>query len=152
MKGESPVATLPGKPSALVKPTLDTKFHIDFDWWERSPDDLRIYMLSHLLPEQRERLNQHSGEERTVDYIDPVTGEVFQFDELRLAIRLAAETPGFINEQTSVVDNIFRALIMHNNTPMTPTELAKLIKRPAETILRTLNGKRIYKGIRPILS
>ena len=36
------------KPSALVKPTLDTTFHIDYSWWDRTGEDLRTYLLSHL--------------------------------------------------------------------------------------------------------
>jgi hypothetical protein len=28
------------KPSMLIKPTLDTKFSVDYDWWERSSEDL----------------------------------------------------------------------------------------------------------------
>ena len=44
------------KPSALIKPTLDTTYHIDYSWWERN-DDLRTYLLSHLPPEQRERIS-----------------------------------------------------------------------------------------------
>lgn len=139
------------KPSALIKPTLETKFHIDYSWWERTSDDLRTYLLSHLLPEQRERLSQNT-EERRVDYIDPETGEVFRYDELQLAIQNAAEDPNFINEQTSLVDSIFRVFLKNNNQPLTPVELSAYTGRPSETILKTLNGKRIYKGIRPYLT
>jgi hypothetical protein len=141
--------TFPGKPSALVKPTLETSFRIDYEWWERSADeDLRIYLLSHLPPEQRERLSQ-SQEGRIVDYIDPETGEVFRLDELQLAIQTAAADPGFINENTSIVDSIFRVFLRNNNSPLTPVELAEVTGRPAETILKTFSGRRIYKGIRP---
>ncbi len=140
----------PGKPSALVKPTLNTRFHIDYDWWERSPEDLRVYLLSHLLPEQRERLSA-SGEDHVVDFVDPETGEVTQLDELQLAIQLAARDPNFINPQTPTVDSIFRVFLKNNNKPMSPKELAPIINRPAETILKTLSGGRIYKGIRPFL-
>ncbi len=141
----------PGKPSALIKPTLNTKFHIDYDWWEHNPDDLRIYLLSHLLPEQRERLSQ-SHEERMVDYVDPETGEVFELDELRLAIQIAAGDPNFINSQASLVDSIFRVFLKNNNKPLSPKELADATGRSATTILKTLSGSRIYKGLRPYLS
>lgn len=137
-----------GKPSALVKPTLDTLFHIDYSWWERGGGDLRIYTISHLTPEQRERLSQ-SGEQQVVDYIDPDTGEVFQLDELGLMIQQAAKDPDFINPHTSVVDSIFRVFLANGNTPLSPRELADQIGRPASLILKTLSGGRIYKGIRP---
>lgn len=147
------MTTLPGKPSALIKPTLETKFHIDYDWWTRpsNEEDLRTYLLSHLLPEQRERL-RNADEGRQVDFIDPETGEVFQLDELQLAIQTAANDPSFINEHTSLVDSVFRVFLKNNNTPLTPVELSDFTGRGAETILKTFSGKRIYKGIRPYLS
>ncbi|TVR19937.1 MAG: hypothetical protein EA396_11670 [Anaerolineaceae bacterium] len=141
----------PGKPSALIKPTLNTKFHIDYDWWERSRDDLRLYLISHLPPEQREHLSQMS-EQREIDYIDPDTGEVSRLDELQLAIQLAAQDPDFINPQTSLVDSVFRVFLKNKNVPMTPKQLAEATERPADTILKTLSGRQIYKGIRPFLA
>lgn len=137
------------KPKSLIKPTLDTEFHIDYSWWERSSEDLRMYLLSHLLPEQRERLLL-SDEQRVVDYVDPETAEVFQLDELGLAIQLAAEDPNFINPHTSLVDSIFRVFLASGNEPMTPRELAERTERPASVILKTLSGGQIYKGIRPV--
>lgn len=147
-KSRENTMTIPGKPSTLVKPTVDTKFHVDYSWWERSDEDLRTYMLSHLLPEQRDRLSQHH-EERMVDYVDPETGEVFQLDELRLAVKIAAQEPSFINTQTSTVDSIFRVYLKYNNQPMSPRELAVHTSRPADVILKTISGGRVYKGIRP---
>lgn len=137
------------KPSALVKPTLETKFHIDYSWWERSKDDLRTYLLSHLLPEQREQLTQADGEEQLIDYIDPETAEVRQLDALQVAIQEAAQDPAFINEHTSTIDSVFRVFIANGNTPQTPVELAQRTQRDADVILKTLNGRQIYKGLRP---
>lgn len=145
------MVTPSGKPSALVKPTLDTRFHIDYSWWQRSSEDLRMYLLSHLLPEQRERLSQ-SDEQRIVDYVDPETGEVTQLDELGLAIQIAAEDPNFINPQTSMVDSIFRVFLANGNEPLTPRQLAQRTGRPASVILKTLSGARVYKGIRPSIT
>jgi hypothetical protein len=142
--------TVAGKPSALIKPTLDTRFYVDYSWWERSEEDLNVYLLSHLLPEQRDSLAQ-STERRMIDHIDPDTGEVFQLDELALAIRLAAADPNFISPQTSLVDSIFRVFLANGNMPLTPRELAEQTKRDANTILKTLSGMRIYKGIRPYM-
>ena len=140
-----------GKPSALIKPTLDTLYHIDYTWWDRSDEDLRIYLLSHLPPEQREQLNQVT-ENSIVDYIDPDTGEVFQLSELSLAIQQAAKDHNFINPHTSVVDSIFRVFLANGNEPQSPRNLAERIGRPASLILKTLSGGRIYKGIRPTQS
>jgi hypothetical protein len=137
-----------GKPSALIKPTLDTLYHIDYSWWDRSDEDLRTYLLSHLPPEQREQLNQ-ATENLVVDYIDPETGEVFQLTELSMAIQQAAKDLNFINPHTSVVDSIFRVFLANGNEPQSPRNLADRIGRPASLILKTLSGGRVYKGIRP---
>lgn len=138
------------KPSALIKPTLDTTYHIDYSWWERNDDDLRVYQLSHLSQEQRDRLNSGDGEDRLVDFVDPETGEVTQLNELALALQLAARDPNFINPQISVVDNIFRVFIANGNAPLSPNQLGEMIGRPPSTILKTLSGVRVYKGIRPV--
>jgi hypothetical protein len=143
--------TSAGKPSALVKPTLDTRYRVDYSWWDRTGEDLRVYLLSHLLPEQRERLSQ-TTENRVVDFIDPETGEVTQLDELGLAIQLAAKDPNFINPHTSLVDSIFRVFLANGNEPLSPRELEERTGRSASTILKTLSGGRIYKGIRPVQS
>jgi hypothetical protein len=141
----------PPKPSAFIKPTLDTRFHIDYDWWERSPgEDLRIYLLSHLQPDQRTRLEQSSnGDDQKVDYIDPETGEVFQANALELALRIAAQEEGFINLETSLVDSVFRVLLRNGNNPVSSRELEAQTGRPAQTILKMLSGGQVYKGIRP---
>jgi hypothetical protein len=141
----------PGKPSALIKPTQNTKFHIDYDWWARSREDLRSYMLSHLSIEVRERL-QNATDDALVDFVDPETGEVFQYDDLDLAIQTAAKDPDFINPQTSLVDGVFRVFLKNNNTPLSPKQLSRETGRPAATILKTLSGQQIYKGIRPYLA
>jgi hypothetical protein len=137
------------RPSTLIKPTLDTKFHIDYTWWDRSPEDLRVYLLSHLLPEQRDALIEAESDQ-TVDYIDPATGEVFQLDQLQLAIQIAAEDPNFINAQASLVDSVFRVFLANGNLPLNARELEERTDRSAATILRTLSTLRIYKGIRPL--
>ena len=138
---------MPQKPSAFVKPTLDTQYHIDYSWWERN-EDLRTYLLSHLPPEQRDRISQNS-EASVVDYVDPNTGEVTQLNELDLAIQTATSQPDFINPHTSVVDSIFRVFLANGNKPLSPKELGDAIGRSPTVILKTVSGGRVYKGIRP---
>ncbi len=136
------------KPSGLVKPTVDTRYHIDYTWWQRSDEDLRTYLLSHLPQEQRERL-AGMNDEVQIDFIDPLTGEVTQVDELHYALQKAAQEPGFITPHTSLVDAIFRLLIASNNRPLSSNELSQKLNRPAGVILKMLSGNRVYKGIRP---
>lgn len=140
-----------GKPGLLVKATTDTKFHIDYDWWTNSSEDLRSYLLSHLPQEHRERLSL-AVEGSVIDYIDPQTAEVFQLDELGLSIQEAAKSPDFLGQHTSLVDCIFRALLANGNVPKSPKELNEITGRPASLILKTLGGPRVYKGIRPFFA
>ena len=134
----------------LLKPTLRTRFFVDYDWWQRSREDLRIYLLSHIQPGQRDRLSK-DAKNAWIDYVDPDTGEVFRMDELTFAIRQAALAPDFINPQTSLVDSVFRVFLANDNDPQTPLQLAELTGRSASTILKTFGSTRIYKGIRPWL-
>lgn len=136
-----------GKPGILAKPTLDTPYRVDFDWWSNK-EELRMYLLSHLLPEQRDRLLQ-SAESKVVDFIDPETGEITRLDELQLAINQAAQDPNFITPHTSLVDGIFRCFLANGNQPLTPRDLEARIGRPAMTILKMLTAGRVYQGIRP---
>lgn len=139
----------PVKPTPILKPTLDTKFHIDYDWWQRSGEDLRLYLLTHLPPEKREDLLNQAPNAQMIDYVHPQTGEVFQVDELGFAIQEACQASDFVNAQTSLVDSVFRVFLKNGNHPQTPRELAAATGRDATTILKTLGGTKVYKGIRP---
>ena len=132
----------------LIKPSVETKFFIDFDWWEQSRDDLQIYLLTHLTPDQQKAL-EHKDLGEVFDYVDPKTGEVFQMDALGLAIRETAARDDFITEHISLIDSVFRVLLVNGNDPLNPLELADLTGRDASTILKTIGGLRIYRGIRP---
>ena len=139
------------KPSAVIKPTLDTKFHLDYDWWQREKNDLRAYMVTHLPAEQRDKFTE-AAEDKIVDYIDTKTGEIFRLDELGLAIQEAAKRPDFINPQTSLVDCVFRVFLANGNKPRSPKELEEDTGRDAKTILKTFGGLTVYRGIRTVQS
>jgi hypothetical protein len=139
----------PGKPSAVLKPTMDTKFHIDYTWWERENNDLNSYIMTHLPLDLREQMGE-KDEFQQIDYIDPQTGEVTRLDELGVAIREAASRDDYINPQTSLVDSVFRVFLANGNTPRTPKELEEDTGRDARTILKTFGGIRVYRGIRPV--
>lgn len=136
--------------SRRIKPTLETKFHIDYEWWERDEQELRVYLLSHLAPEQRGYFQENQNTEE-VDWIDPVTAEVRKVDALQRALKEASQREDFITPRTSLVDAVFRVFLANQNTPLTPNELGERIGRQPMTILRTLAGSNVYKGIRPVL-
>lgn len=133
-----------------IKPTLDTRFHIDYDWWERDGGDLRIYLISHLGQDQREFFSDNRDIEE-MDWVDPVTAEVTRVDALKRALLEATQKPDFITHRTSLVDAVFRVFLANNNTPLTPVELGERIGRDPRTILRTLSGTTVYKGLRPVV-
>jgi hypothetical protein len=131
-----------------IRPTLETRFHIDYDWWSRDERDLRVYLISHLPPE-KQVLFSETEEGEKMDYVDPETGEVRQVDALDKELQEAAKSDDFITVQTSLVDAVFRLFIMNGNTPMTPAEIGEALNRAPQMILRTISGARVYKGIRP---
>ncbi len=146
--------TSPAAPAInrLIKPTNKTKFHIDFDWWERESREFRVYLTSHLCPEHQAAFADY-GEEDVIDAIDAETAEVRKEDGVQHILRTHCSlAPDFITSHTSLVDAVFRVFIANGNVPLSPEELADRIKRPgqANTILRTLAGARVYKGLRPV--
>ncbi|MFQ5614096.1 MAG: hypothetical protein ACE5H9_18395 [Anaerolineae bacterium] len=134
-----------------VKPTLNTKFHIDFRWWQESGRDLGVYLRHHLCPEcPPEYVENARG--RRIDWISQDTGEVFSLDALWDLIRThCSQHPNYTSGQTSLVASIFRLFIANDNQPLTPHEIHQhLHKKSPETILRTLGGRQVYMGIRPV--
>lgn len=141
-----------GKRFSLVKPTLQTPFHIDFEWWMQHDRDWRIYLRGYLSPEDQELFDENAAS-TLVDLVDPETAEVHQVDGLQhLLITRYANREDFITETTSLVEAIFRLFLSNGNTPLTAEELAERLGRHPRTILRTLSGPRVYKGVRPLVT
>ncbi len=132
----------------LIKPGVETKFAIDYDWWEQSRDDLQVYLLTHLTPDQQNSLTQGDLQE-VFDYVDPQTGEVSQRDRLGLALTESAQSDDLFPGHIGLIDSVFRALLINGNRPLNALELAEITGRDAATILKTIGGMRIYRGIRP---
>lgn len=140
----------PSIASQRIRPTLETQFHIDYEWWNREERDLRIYLLSHLEPEQRAFFDENREAEE-IDWIDPDTAEVQRVDALQRALQEASKSPDFVSTQTSLVDAVFRVFLANNNQPLTPIQLGEITGRAPITILRTMSGQKVYKGIRPVV-
>jgi hypothetical protein len=135
----------------LVKPTVDTPFHVDFGWWERKGLDIKVELRAHLCKEHRDVFREHYDTER-IDWVDLQTGEVTQIDGLQHVLQVhCSKEPGYINEQLSLVDTVFRVFLANGNTPLSCNELSSIIGMPPQKILRTLTGRQVYKGIRPVL-
>jgi len=135
---------------ALVKPTPDTPFHIDYDWWERKGLQINVELRNHLCPEHQAAFSDHFDTEK-LDWVDEKTGEVTQVNGLQHILRVhCSKQPGYIDESLSLINAVFRVFLTNGNEPLTCRELSSIINRPAERILHTLAGRRVYKGIRPV--
>ena len=146
---------LAGKRPKLKAPvfrqmTEDTRFHIDYDWWDKSTMDLRAYLATRL---QVLGIDDVQFDE-TVDEIDVVdmeTGEVHRVDGFQYVVQTYfSQLPDDFAQRSSLVDAVFCVLLANANQPMRVTNIADKIGRSADVVLKTLNGPRIYQGISPV--
>ncbi len=131
--------------------TIDTVFHIDWEWWSANDRNYRVNLYEQLCDECRQRFPS-SVDVEEVDWIDPVTAEVTRADALQMCLRTrCAQEPGFINETLPVAAAVFRIFLMNGNKPATVEDLHKQLPwRQPETILRVIGGRDVHYGIRPL--
>jgi hypothetical protein len=136
------------KRMSLVKPTLQTCYHIDFDWWQRNDRDWHVYLRNYLCKEHQ-LVFAGVDESAQIDWVDPQTAEVQQVDGLQhVLITHCAKENDFITQHTALVDGLFRTFLANSNQPLNSEELGRTLGRPPQTILRTLSGPRVLQGIR----
>ena len=136
---------------SLAKPTLQTKFHIDFNWWTQSDQDWKVYLKNLLCFEHQQTFANFQGDS-SLDWVDPETAEVQLVDGLQnILITHCAKQPDFITEYTTMVDALFRIFLSNGNEPLSPMQLGERLGRPPATILNLLSGRQVYRGIRPVL-
>ncbi|NSW51589.1 MAG: hypothetical protein HPY85_03685 [Anaerolineae bacterium] len=134
---------------SLLKPTVDTAFHIDFHWWKTHEHDWHVH-LEKCLCEGHKAYFAEVDPKETIDWIHPETAEVQQVDALQhMLIEHCARQPEFCTPQTTLVEAVFRMFLANGNTALTPRELETLTGKDATTILRTIGGHKVYMGIRP---
>jgi hypothetical protein len=134
---------------SLVKPTVDTPFHIDFEWWKQHDSDWRVFLFN-LLCNLHQNAYKDQDENVVIDFIDPKTAEVKSVDGLlHSLLNHCAKLSDFTSRDSSLISTVFRVFLANNNFPLSPGELSLIINRPANTILFTLSGPTVYKGIRP---
>ena len=135
--------------SALIKPTLKTKFKVDFEWWKAQDSNWKVYLQSFLCPIHQKLLADYSYTDQ-IDLISPTTGEVTRVDALFYALtEHCAKQPEFLSGNSALVDSIFKIFLVNGNNPLNSIELSSLLGKPSDTILRTIGAGRVYKGIRP---
>ena len=134
---------------SLLKPSVSTPFHIDFEWWKKNERDWHVFLRSLLCPEHQETFAEME-EGEMIDWIDPQTAEVKPVDGVQHALMShCALLPEFSDARTAMVEAVFRIFLVNGNVPMSADDLGKKLGRSADTILRTIAGPRVYRGLRP---
>ena len=142
-----PTATL--RRLRRFRPSIDTKFHIDHDWWENSGRDFRLYLRDQLCEECRERFADHQNTEN-VDWVDPDTGGAPD-RRPRECLRALRQRPGIHQQRLPLASACFRVFLANNNA-FSPNELNQLLpwlsgQNPAHP------GRREdYLGLRPSIT
>jgi len=137
------------KAFSFVRPNLETPFHVDFDWWQQNDRDWRVYLRS-LMCEEHQTAFAEWGDDTMLDWVDPETAEVNVVDGFQHALMShCALAPSFLTERTALVEAVFRLFLINGNKPMNSNQLSLKLGRPAITMLKTLAGMRVYRGLRP---
>lgn len=123
---------------------------MDFDWWQQTGRNLRVYLQSQLCSECQAQHADSPPQE--IDWVSLDTGEVRQVDILWHVIRThCSQQPDYITEHTPLTTAVFRIFVANDNTPLTPSGLHQILGRKSPgLILRTIGGRHIYMGIRPV--
>jgi hypothetical protein len=136
------------KRPSLLRPTVDTRFHIDFEWWKENDSNWRIFLQSYLCV-SHQQMFQEQNENVIIDTVDPETAEIRQEDGLLYELmNHCARQPEFINDNMPLIAKVFRIFLANGNQPLSAAELSEMVNRPANTVLVTLTGPQVYKGIR----
>ena len=134
----------------LIKPTMDTKFKVDFDWWKTHDRNWHVYMRGFLCPEHAELFMDYSDDE-TIDWVNKKTGEVITVSAIENALTThCSKQANFLTESSAMVDSVFRVFLLNGNEPLNCHELSEILGKPADLILRTFSSPQVYKGIRPV--
>lgn len=139
------------KPISLVRPSIETPFNIDFDWWQETDSNWRIFLFDFLCAKHQEDFKDKEDTIK-IDAVDSETAEIKSVDGfLYELINHCAKQPDFIIETMPLIAKIFRIFLSNGNKPLSSAQLSELANRPAKTILATLTGPQVYKGIRQFL-
>lgn len=127
----------------------NTRFHIDFEWWEQSSLDLKTYLSSRLQLGGDIPLDLEAD---AIDVVDARTGEVRRVDGFQYVLQAYfKQLPDDFIKRASLVDAVFCILLGNANQPLSAAELGDRVQRPPEVIVKTLGGRTIYQGIRPVM-
>lgn len=136
---------------SLVKPTINTPFRIDFEWWKTHDHNWRVHLHGFLCNEHKELFANEENDVVLIDYVDPETAEVVTVDGLQHVLMThCALQDDFLTDHTTIVNSVFRIFLSNGNSPLTIQELSSITGKPARTLLQTFAGQQVYRGIRPV--
>lgn len=138
----------------LLRPDINTKFHIDYDWWAKQTRNVRVLIREQLCAKCSDRLG--SGIDMgDIDWVDPDTGEISIVDGLTYSLReCCSQREDYVTRNTPLATSFFRLFIANGNTPLSAVELHEMVGRSdPRAILSVLLGKQVrtHYGIKPIL-
>jgi hypothetical protein len=135
--------------NSMMKPTINTPFHIDYEWWKQNDNNWRVHLFSCLCQEHQD-IFQVLENNQMIDWVDPETAEIIPVDGLQhILMTHCSKQVDFITTNSTMIDAVFRVFLSNGNSPISPLELSSQIQKPADTILKTLSGSKVYKGIKP---
>ena len=136
------------RPLSLIKPTAETLFHIDFDWWQENDSNWRIFIFEFLCPEHQAYFKDKADTIK-IDAVDPETAEIKKVDGLLFVLmNHCVRQGGFISDNIPIIAKMLRTFLANGNQPLSVGALAKIVNRPVTTVLATLSGPQVFKGIR----
>ncbi len=125
----------------LARPTVDTPFQINLDWWGRHQQDFLSALRESACPECRQQFATDDTLTE-VDFIDPDTAEVRRLNSLwACLVETCSRQPDFLAPELPMATALFRTLLTTGNAPLPPAEMQRMISRSnPQTILLVLSG------------
>lgn len=118
----------------VARLTTTSKFQIDVSYWEKQGRNFREEVYDALCDECKSMYSL--DDQRDVDHIDPVTGQVTRLDVLLdCASEVCANAPDFVNPRMPLTRSIFRAFIAGGNMPQSAEEIFARIKKGSPQII-----------------
>jgi hypothetical protein len=138
------------KLTRIARPTLETRFHVDWSWFERNHFNAEKVIRDQLTPKVAKRFPVDAPI-ATVDYVNPQTGEVTPLDALREAIINECQwEPRYLTGDIPLVQAVLRVFLANHNQPLTVIEIAQRLERiDPDPILRVLTSSGVQMGIVP---
>jgi hypothetical protein len=133
----------------LLRPTIETPFHVDWGWFESNHLSAESVIRRQLCEQHQREFEGHDVEE--LDYVDSESGEVFRMDNLREATLSHCQWErDYLTHDMPLMQAILRIFLANNNQPLTPVEIVgRLERHDPEAILRLLTASGVNYGIVP---